>query len=184
MTAARPGELTEVVQREIFDLPPGDIDDGQHARWESFRVAYHEAHRLRAPDAFPLQVDFELNSTCQMKCSFCPHGQGVIAKRELAFETFARVIDEGERYGLCSIKLNYINEPLLRKDLPRFISYAKQHGILNVYFATNGLLLSAEMARRLIEAGLSKVMVSLDATTPETFSLSAESSASAIPSSA
>jgi len=41
--------------------------------------------------------------------------------------------------------------------------------VLNVYFATNGLLLTEKRGRSLIEAGVSKIMVSLDATTPETF---------------
>jgi len=167
----RSGELTAVLNRARFDELPGDADEYHRPRWELFREAYHRAQRHEGRLAFPLQVDFELNSTCQMKCAFCLHGQTKVQKRLLPFETFAKAIDEAERFGLVSVKLNYINEPLLRRDLPRFIRYARAHGVLNVFFASNGLLLTEEVAAELIDARLSKIMISLDATTPKTFSL-------------
>ena len=168
MLLSRAGELTAVARRDGFDALPGDVTDPvDKDRWEQFRARYHSAMDLRLE--FPLQLDFELNSTCQMRCSFCTHGQQKVSKRFLTFDEFCRVIDEGAEYGLCSIKLNYINEPLLNKDLPRFIRYAKSKGVLNVYFATNGLLLKPAMAEALIEAGATKIMVSLDATTAGTF---------------
>jgi radical SAM protein with 4Fe4S-binding SPASM domain len=40
---------------------------------------------------------------------------------------------------------------------------------LNVFIATNGSLLDEEMAHRLIDVRLSKIMISLDATTAETY---------------
>jgi radical SAM protein with 4Fe4S-binding SPASM domain len=170
MLTSRKNELTAVANGGLFDAVPGDVTDWHDIdRWHEFRAKYHRAQECDAHFEFPLQLDFELNSTCQMKCGFCTHGQQRVTKRQLTFEQFAKVIDEGARYGLVSIKLNYINEPLLVKDLPRYIKYAKSRGVLNVYFATNGLLLTQSMAKQLIAAGVSKIMVSLDATTPETF---------------
>jgi radical SAM protein with 4Fe4S-binding SPASM domain len=167
---ARANELTGVLRRNRFDDPPGDITEpADLARWSSFRAAYHRAANLDAPSAFPLQLDFELTSRCNLRCAFCVHGQEEVPNRELDFDRFARAIDEGEQYGLVSTKLNYINEPLLTRDLPRYIRYAKDHGVLNVYFATNGVLLNERVRGALIDAGVSKIMVSLDATTPETF---------------
>lgn len=167
---SRDHELTAVLQRERFDAPPGDITSSRDLeRWHAFRAAYHRAASLENGAPWPLQVDFELTSQCNMTCAFCLHGHETVPKRLLTRAQFERVVDEGEGYGLCSIKLNYINEPLLVRDLPDYITYAKSHGVLNVYFATNGVLLSERMACRLIDAGLSKAMVSLDATTPETF---------------
>ena len=49
--------------------------------------------------------------------------------------------------GLKAIKLNYLNQPLLRKDLERFITYAKKAGVLDVYFSSNGLLLNENRIR-------------------------------------
>ena len=166
----RDGELTSTVRRELFDELPEDVTAPEDvARWEAWVEDYHRAQRLEGVRGFPLQVDIELNSTCQLACRFCLHGQGVVPKQLMSFIDFARVIREGEEYGLVSIKLNYINEPLLRRDLEQFIQYAKEHGVLNVYLATNGLLLTKKRSRSLIEAGLTKLLVSIDATTPETF---------------
>ena len=169
MVKPRANELTAVASRSLFDAIPGATDPADVPRWHEFRRRYHRAARLEGVGGFPLQIDFELNSTCQMKCAFCTHGQRKVEKKILSFETFKRVIDEGAGHGLVSIKLNYINEPLLNKDLPRYIEYARSKGVLNTYFATNGLLLTEDMSRRLIAAKLSKVMISLDAATAETF---------------
>ena len=173
----RSSELTAVLQREKFDqIPNGATTEQDKVRWRQFRSSYHKAQQLEYIPDFPLQLDFELNSTCQMKCRFCTHGQDRVPKVLLSFDNFKRAIDEGSRHGLCSIKLNYINEPLLNKELPRYVSYARSCGVLNVYFATNGILLTLPTARKLITAGVSKIMVSLDAVTSETFKLMRDSS--------
>jgi radical SAM protein with 4Fe4S-binding SPASM domain len=104
-----------------------------------------------------------------MRCIFCLHGHHKVEHKVLDYETFCRIIDEGESYGLCSIKLNYINEPLLVKDLERYVAYARSRGVLNVYFAANGTLLTPSRSRSLIDAGVTRIMVSLDAFSAETF---------------
>jgi radical SAM protein with 4Fe4S-binding SPASM domain len=166
----REHELTAIIHREVFDETPLDITRPEDvARWKAFRDLYDRAQRLEVFTPFPLQLDFELNSTCQMRCSFCVHGQQRVPKKLLGFDLFKKAILEGEQHGLCSIKMNYINEPLLNDDLPEYVEFAKAHGVLNVFFASNGQLLTEGMARRLIAARVNKIMVSLDATTPETF---------------
>ena len=168
---SRSTELTALSERGAFERPPSLVSHPHDlVRWKIFRGEYHAAHSLDHvnPD-FPLQLDFELNSTCNMACSFCTHGVVKVAKRILPFRDFKRVIDEAAGHHLCSVKLNYINEPLLRKDLPEFVKYARSNGVLNVYFATNGVLLRGDLARRLIDEGTSKIMISLDAASSETF---------------
>lgn len=172
MTFNRPRktELTANIGREKFDLLPDDVTDPVDiARWSNFVKKYHAAHGLHAPSNFPLQLDFELNSTCQMKCRFCVHGQKIVEKRALTFEQYQRLILEGQKYGLVSIKLNYINEPLLVRDLSKYVRFARDHGVLNVYFATNGLLLTPDRSRDLILAGVTKIMISIDAATSATY---------------
>jgi len=167
---SRPNEMTAVLNRDKFDQVPGGIESSTEiARWEQYRRNYHLAQQLHEFADFPLQIDFELNSNCNMRCRHCLHSQKIVEKKELALVDFKKVIDEGERYGLCSIKLNYINEPLLKPDLVQYIKYAKAHGILNVYFATNGILLTQSVGKQLIEAKLSKIMISIDAVTSQTF---------------
>jgi radical SAM protein with 4Fe4S-binding SPASM domain len=167
----RPNEMTVVTDQERFEAPPGDVTGAADvARWAAFRAAYHRAQACEDGD-FPLQLDFGLHASCNFRCPLCVHG-GVARPPEsfLPFETAQRVIDEASEYGLCSVKLNYINEPLQYPDtLLRVARYAKKRGVLNTYFATNGLALPTSIGLHLIDARVSKVMVSIDATTPETF---------------
>ena len=168
--ASRINELTAVVNRTLFDAVPSGITNPiDILRWERFRERYHTVAETLQHYDFPLQLDFELNSTCNLRCAFCLHGHEKVPRRSLSFEQFARVIREGEAFGLCSVKLNYINEPLLVPNICEYIDYARLHGVLNVYFATNGTLLTEAMIRSLIASRVSKVMISLDAVTPETF---------------
>ena len=62
-----------------------------------------------------------------------------------------------------------INEPLLRKDLEEAIKYAKSKGIINIYFVTNGSLLTEQRIEALLQSGVTKVFISIDAATEETY---------------
>lgn len=166
----RPNELTGIVGRDIFERPPADIDnDADLRRWTEFRAAYHRASRLENVAPFPLQLDLELNSDCNLRCTFCQQTQSPRPVRWMTWDTFERVVAEGEQNGLVSMKLNVNNEPLVRRDFVQFVRYAKQHGVLNTYIATNGLGLTEMVARELIAARLTKLMVSLDASTAATY---------------
>lgn len=163
-------ELTVTKGVDKFDLAPGDVTSERDlGRWRAFREGYHRAQRLEYVAPFPLQLDFGLNSHCNMRCLFCAQSHSPQKKELLGWDLFERAIAEAEEHGLVSVKMNHNNEPLLRSDFADHVAHAKAHGVLNVFIATNGTMLNGETARRLIDSGLSKIMVSLDATTAETY---------------
>ncbi len=167
-------ELTENLYAARFDEYPGDErpTDRDRERWKVFRRRYHAAQRLEPVGDFPIQLDIGLNSNCNLSCPFCIQSTPERKAKKptfLSFADYSKVIDEAAAQGLVSLKLNHNNEPLLVSELPEYIRYAKSKGILNVYIATNGTLLTARVSRELIDAGLTKIMVSLDAITPETY---------------
>jgi radical SAM protein with 4Fe4S-binding SPASM domain len=82
---------------------------------------------------------------------------------------YEQLVRDAVAFGVRSLKLNYINEPLMRRDLEDCIDFAHRAGILNTYFVTNGLLLTAKRRQRLLESGLTKLFCSIDATTAETY---------------
>jgi len=84
-------------------------------------------------------------------------------------ETWKRILDEGGRNGLSSLKFTYRGEPLLHRDLPRMVRYAKDAGIMDVYFNTNGVLLSEPVIRDLIGAGLDRISISFEGYTREVY---------------
>jgi radical SAM protein with 4Fe4S-binding SPASM domain len=85
------------------------------------------------------------------------------------FDAYRRLIDEGVKNGLSSLKYNYLGEPTLNPRLLDMVRYAKQAGVLDVMFNTNAMLLTEELSRGLIEAGLDKLFFSFDSPYPEQY---------------
>ena len=141
--------------------------------YDEYRRLWAESYKLGPVPDFPLQLDFELNYSCNFRCPMCTWSEEVTGKYGkntwFDFEVYKEVIDEGIKKGLKCIRLNYINEPLIRGDLVQFIEYAKKAGILDIYMSTNGSLLNEKIARKLIPSGLTRLQISLDAATKKTF---------------
>lgn len=152
-----------------------EIKNENMAKWEAdFTPAYKEYRRkweecpkkLIIPD-FPLHMDIELTSNCNLRCPMCARTVRSNKGRwrplkNLDFSLFKKMIDEGAREGLCAINMNNFGEPLLNPELPKMIRYAKEKGILDVFFHTNGVCLDKETAKVLIESGLDKIIISFD----------------------
>lgn len=152
--------------QELLSLCPPGVDQDE---WDTFRKHFHEAESFKEFD-HPLQVDIELNGGCNMKCPFCPHGYGDKIPNDLMeLCDYHRLIDEAVSIGVKNLKLNYINEPMLRKDLEECIRYAKDKGMLNIYMVTNGTCLTPKRRKSMLASGITKVFISLDATTAETY---------------
>jgi len=157
----------DIRNRNLLEECPPGIDS--HA-WELFRRNYERAGQFEELDS-PPQLDIELNGGCNMQCPFCLHGYG--DKRpdtHLPTERYQALINEAVAFGVRGLKLNYINEPMLRTDLERCIAYAKAAGILNVYMVTNGTLLNAKRRASMLDSGITKVFISVDAATSGTYS--------------
>ncbi len=140
--------------------------------YKAYREQWEAATRFEIETPFPTHLDFELNYSCNLRCPMCTWSvETKVTQKEdwLTLETFKRIIDDGIAKGMKSIQLNYVNEPLLRQDLPDFAAYARSKGILDIMLSTNGTVLTEKMGRRLVESGITRLMVSLDAHTQETY---------------
>jgi len=131
--------------------------------YAEYRKEWEQTTTLEVERGYPVQLDFELNVSCNLKCPMCTwsaeatHGQG---KRSwMDVELYKQLVAEGVKHGLRAVNLNYVNEPLIRRDLPQFVKYARDVGVVEVMFNTNGLLLTDELARELIQAGLKGVVL-------------------------
>ena len=156
----------DIRNRNLLEECPEGIDSHE---WDAFRDNYEKAGKFERLD-HPVQLDIELNGGCNMKCPFCLHGYG--DKRPntyIPIDRYKKLIDEAVAFGVRGLKLNYINEPMLRVDLEECIAYAKSAGILNVYMVTNGTLLNHKRRDSILDSGITKIFISLDATTAETY---------------
>jgi radical SAM protein with 4Fe4S-binding SPASM domain len=152
-----------------------EVKNEYFIKWENNRSeAYKEYRRkweelpkkLIVPE-FPMHLDIESTSNCNLRCPMCPRTIRVNAgtwrpNKNFDFELFKKIIDEGIKEGLYAINLNNLGEPLLHPYLPEMIKYAKSRGLLDVFFHTNGVLLTEEISRKLVKSGLDKLIISID----------------------
>lgn len=118
---------------------------------------------------FPIHLDLEANTNCNLKCFMCFQSFDPPKKELMGMEMFKKAIDEGVEKGLCSVKTMYRGEPLLNQDMAEMVRYAKQKGVIEVMFNTNANLLTEEKARELIDAGLDKIICSIDGCTKDVY---------------
>ncbi|MEW6263518.1 MAG: radical SAM protein [Thermodesulfobacteriota bacterium] len=139
----------------------------------AYRRKWETAGRFEYRPEFPLHLDVDTNFTCNLRCVMCPLGvEGfpvAYEEKHLDFELYRRVIATGAPKGLASVRLGLTGEPLLRPDIIEFVRLARTAGLVDIMLITNGQLLTPPISRSLIDAGLTRLMVSLDAVRPETY---------------
>jgi len=124
---------------------------------------------------FPLYILTELTFSCNYQCPQCVLGSKEETKKlkpetpQMSMELFKKIINEAEQHNCRSLCLNHTNEPLLVKDLTDKISYAREHGFIDILMNTNGELLNNNLSKQIIKSGLTRLMVSIDANSSETF---------------
>ncbi len=110
---------------------------------------------------YPIHVDFELASVCNLKCDFCPQCEKEVDfnKGFMPFELFKKCIDEIEG-KVPSIKLNLRGEPTLHPEFDVFLNYVKGK-FIDIRLNTNGNY-KVEL-NELIAEVFTKVSFSIDA---------------------
>lgn len=119
----------------------------------------------------PSRLFVEVTSRCNLHCPMCVKYSGPTKSPEgdmtpAVFESLGPAFP-----FLDALILNGIGEPLLHPNLEDFIRVAKRSmpAASWVGFQSNGHLLDATRARSLARAGLDKIFLSVDATSPELF---------------
>ncbi len=98
---------------------------------------------------------------CNLKCVHCRAGASdLIADNELTHDESIKLIDEIRQEG-TPILIMTGGEPLLRKDFFPLAEYAVKSG-LRAVVATNGALVTGEIARDIARVGIPRASVSLD----------------------
>jgi len=117
----------------------------------------------------PLHVVLEMTTVCNLRCTFCQRTVMINEKtfkqpiKHMEMDFVKKVIDEMAILKIPSLALNGWGEPVLHSRLHEMVAYAKKKGILDVFFHTNASLMNEYVARKVIEAGLDKVIFSVDA---------------------
>jgi len=109
---------------------------------------------------FPARIYIETTNICTQSCTMCSRGT---CKREegfIKFDIVKQIIDEGTLYhNNWEVDLFKEGEPLLHHKIIDMIKYAADRECIT-QIATNGILLNTELSEKLIESGLTHLLIS------------------------
>lgn len=117
----------------------------------------------------PVAMEIEPTTSCNLRCPQCTSGLRSFTRNTgmLTFELFQKIIDE-VHHDLVWLVLYFQGEPFLNKEVLSFVQYASSK---NIYTATssNGHYFTDDLAKATVESGLSRLIISIDGTTQETY---------------
>jgi radical SAM protein with 4Fe4S-binding SPASM domain len=113
----------------------------------------------------PRIVSWNTTQKCNLHCGHCYiDANQTNAPTELTTTEGKQLIDQIAQLGRSILVLSG-GEPLLREDIFELADYATQKGLIAT-LGTNGTLIDDAVARRLLAAGVRKVAISIDSSTP------------------
>lgn len=108
-----------------------------------------------ALDYMPEEISIEATNVCNFKCTFCPqsdpqHHQ-VSPRTYLDTKSASLILANLREGGVKTETLHWTldGEPFMNRRFPELCSVAVQYNFRNMYFATNGMLLSEDVLAKL-----------------------------------
>ena len=142
------------------------LDYKKTDRYLDYRKLWRDTAVNHKKTSFPLHLDIEVTSYCNLLCPMCPRTHrvqmGKWDNRMMKFSTFKKIIDEGAPKGLSAINLNNFGESLYNKDIIKMINYASSNGVVDIMLHTNGTYMNENLSKELIQSGLTKIIFSVD----------------------
>lgn len=109
----------------------------------------------------PRLIFWELTKGCNLRCIHCRASATELSSpNDLSTDTAKAIIDQIAEVSKPILVLSG-GEPLFRKDIFELARYATEKG-LRAALATNGTLVTKEVARKIVESGVKRVAISLD----------------------
>jgi radical SAM protein with 4Fe4S-binding SPASM domain len=134
-------------------------------------ASYYYAHLIKKPIQWgePISISIEPTTSCNLRCPECPSGKRDFTRPTgmLSENVFQKGIDE------LSGKLLYLvfyfqGEPFLNPSFLEMVAYASKKKIYTAT-STNAHYLNDENAKKTVESGLDRLIISVDGTTQETY---------------
>ena len=118
---------------------------------------------------YPVSISFEPTTSCNLRCPECPSGLRAFTRPTgmLKQDFFSETIDQLSK-ELLYLVFYFQGEPYLNPSFLDMVKYAARKKIYTAT-STNAHYLNDENARRTVESGLDRLIISIDGTTQETY---------------
>jgi radical SAM protein with 4Fe4S-binding SPASM domain len=130
-------------------------------------MSVHPNHSVsRGVSQGPRIVAWNTTLRCNLRCGHCYiDANRATSETELSTTEGEQVIDQIAALGRSILVLSG-GEPLLREDIFDLASYATKKGLIAT-LGTNGTLIDDAVAKRIFDAGIRKVAISIDSSSSE-----------------
>jgi radical SAM protein with 4Fe4S-binding SPASM domain len=117
----------------------------------------------------PLSISFEPTTSCNLRCPECPSGLRAFSRPTgmLQHYFFRNTINEIHEH-LIYLIFYFQGEPYLNPDFLNMVAYAHSKKIYTAT-STNAHYLTDEMAKKTVESGLDRLIISIDGTTQDVY---------------
>lgn len=118
---------------------------------------------------YPVSISFEPTTSCNLRCPECPSGLRQFTRPTgmLQNDFFRKTIDEIHQELLYLI-FYFQGEPYLNPGFLEMVRYASSKKIYTAT-STNAHYLTDEVARKTVESGLDRLIISIDGTTQDVY---------------
>src|SRR5579859_6614841 len=110
----------------------------------------------------PVEAQLIVTRRCNLSCGYCTEYDKVSPM--IPLDILKARIDALHRLRVINISL-LGGEPLMHPELPAIVAYANRKAQVSI--TSNGFLLTADLIRRLDDAGLANMEVSIDSVLPD-----------------
>ena len=117
----------------------------------------------------PISISIEPTTSCNLRCPECPSGLRSFSRDTgMLDENFFKTTINELHKDLLYLIFYFQGEPFLNPKFLDMVKFASQKGIYTAT-STNAHYLNDENARRTVESGLDRLIISIDGTTQETY---------------
>ena len=141
--------------------------------WNSFKVlsSFYISKLFKNPRQWglPISISFEPTTSCNLRCPECPSGLRAFSRPTgmLKKDFFTETIDDIHRHILYLI-FYFQGEPYLNPDFLDMVKYASSKKIYTAT-STNAHYLTDDAARKTVESGLDRLIISIDGTSQDVY---------------
>jgi radical SAM protein with 4Fe4S-binding SPASM domain len=141
--------------------------------WNALKVwsSYRLSRLLNKPIqwGYPISVSFEPTTSCNLRCPECPSGLRAFTRPTgmLKKDFFRRTIDDIYK-ELVYLVFYFQGEPYLNTEFLDMVKYATDKGIYTAT-STNAHYLTDANAKKTVESGLDRLIISIDGTTQDVY---------------
>jgi radical SAM protein with 4Fe4S-binding SPASM domain len=134
-------------------------------------MSYHITRWFGRPIQWglPITISIEPTTACNLRCPECPSGLRSFTREtgNLKADFFKETVDALHR-DLLFLIFYFQGEPYINPRFLDMVGFANKKGLYTIT-STNAHFLNDENARRTIESGLDRLIISIDGTTQETY---------------